>query len=147
MVKYHEMKEIVAALLLWIGANTDYNIQVSHPTIIFMPQSQMEKIYYGEHEPIGTLYGFYNMKEDFIVLQDIWNKNSPWHMSVLLHELIHYVQDQNNIQFQCNAEMERESWPLQQKYLKEIHNFEWDYDGLWHMMVSTCPDPYNGATN
>jgi hypothetical protein len=44
-------------------------------------------------------------------------------------------------------EMEQMSWPLQQEYLMEVHNFEWDYDGLWHLMVSNCPDIYNGATD
>ena len=44
----------------------------------------------------------------------------------------------NNIKFECVAEMEKEVWPLQKKYLKEVHNFDWDYDELWYKTVSSC---------
>ena len=39
-----------------------------------------------------------------------------------------------------SAEMEVDAWPLQQQYLKEQHNFEWEYDRLWHLMISQCSD-------
>ena len=44
----------------------------------------------------------------------------------------------NNVRFECVAEMEKEAWPLQQKYLKEVHEFDWQYDKLWYMTVSSC---------
>ena len=39
------MKEILTALLLWIGANSDYNTNIPFPTIIFMEQEKMEQVY------------------------------------------------------------------------------------------------------
>tara|TARA_Y100000748_G_C15325762_1_gene421966 strand:- start:305 stop:730 length:426 start_codon:yes stop_codon:yes gene_type:complete len=141
------MKEIITALLIWIGANTTYNVDVPLPNVYFMDQTQMNHLYYKHHEPIGELHGFYNLEKDFIVLRDTWDRRDAWHLSVLLHELIHYVQDMNNIQYECNMEMEKDSWPLQKKYLLEVHNYRWEYDGLWHMMVSNCPDIYNGAVD
>ena len=141
------MKEILVALLLWIGSNSDYNTDVPFPTILFMEQEKMEQMFYQGIKKHGELHGFYHTEKNFIVLPDTWDRRKPWDLSVLLHELIHYVQDTNNIEFKCNMEMERLSWPLQQKYLIEVHNFKWDYDGLWHMMVSNCPDIYNGAVD
>ena len=141
------MKEILTALLLWIGANSDYNTNIPFPTIIFMEQEKMEQIYYQGREPVGELHGFYDTQKDVIILQDTWDRRDPWDLSIMLHELVHYVQDINEIQFQCNREMEKQSWPLQQKYLLEVHSYTWDYDGLWHMMVSNCPDMYNGAVD
>ena len=32
------MKTLIAFLLIWIGAETDYNVKVPHPNIIQMPQ-------------------------------------------------------------------------------------------------------------
>ena len=141
------MKEILIGLLLWIGSNSHYNTNIPAPTVIFMNEQEMNKVYYKGQEPVGELHGFYNLEQDVIILKDTWDRRNPWDLSILLHELVHYVQDMNDIQFQCNMEMEKMSWPLQQKYLIEVHNFEWDYDGLWHMMVSNCPDIYNGATD
>ena len=46
----------------------------------------------------------------------------------------------NNVKFVCVAEMEKEVWPLQQKYLKEVHEFDWDYDKLWYKTISSCEE-------
>ena len=59
---------------------------------------------------------------------------------LILHELLHYIQDMNNVKFGCVAEMERDVWPLQQKYLKEVHEFDWDYDKIWYMIISSCEE-------
>jgi len=134
------MKEILIALMLWIGANTNYNTDVPLPSIEFKSQIEMENLYYGERpKREGELYGFYNIAKDVIVLPDTWDKNKPFDLGLLVHEMIHYLQDVNNIQFNCTAEMEVDSWPLQKQYLESVHNYHWEYDGLWHLMVSTCP--------
>ena len=64
----------------------------------------------------------------------------PWDMGVLVHEMVHYLQDVNGIEFSCVNEMERDAWPIQKKYLKEMHDFEWNYDELWYFVISTCED-------
>ena len=138
MVKYYQMKEILVALLLWIGTNSNNNTDISLPTVLFMEQEQMESVYYVDQNRSGHLYGFYNIEKDIIVLPDTWDRNDPWHLSVLLHELVHYVQDINGIKFQCTAEMEKDSWPLQKQYLANEHEYHWEYDALWHMVISTC---------
>ena len=44
------------------------------------------------------------------------------------------------MKFACTKEMERDVWPIQKNYLMKVHNFDWDYDELWYMVISTC-DP------
>jgi len=134
------MKEIIMALIIWIGANTNYNIDVPEPTILFVTQDKMEEAYYysGEKYEGVTLHGFYDIKLDLIILPDTWDKTKPWDLSVLLHEVIHYLQDINQIDYDCVNQMEKDAWPLQKQYLKEQHNFDWDYDKLWHLLTSTC---------
>ena len=137
------MKEIITSLLIWLGANSDFNVNMDIPVVLFLPQDQMEQRYFGDTENHGELHGFYDIEQNIIILPNTWDRRDPWDLSVLLHEMIHYVQDQNETEFNCTAEMEKDSWPLQQKYLLEIHNFKWDYDKLWYLMVSSCSDPFN----
>ena len=137
------MKEIITALLIWLGANSDFNVNMDIPVVLFLPQDQMEQRYFGDTENHGELHGFYDIEKNIIILPNTWDRRDPWDLSVLLHEMIHYVQDQNETEFNCTAEMEKDSWPLQQKYLLEIHDFKWDYDKLWYLMVSSCSDPFN----
>ena len=137
------MKEIITALMIWLGANSDFNVNMDIPTVIFLPQDQMEQQYYGgkKHSDIN-LHAFYDTENDIIVLPDTWDRREPWDLSVLLHEIIHYVQDQNEVRFNCVQEMEVKTWPLQQKYLQQVHDVDWDYDLLWHHMVSHCTNGY-----
>ena len=134
------MKEIIMALMIWIGANTNYNVDVPAPMFWFLTQDQLEQAYYGEENYEGTiLYGFYDITLNLIILPDTWDRTDPWDQSVLLHEMIHYLQDVNQIEYPCIEEMEKDTWPLQKQYLKEEHNFDWDYDKLWHLLISSCP--------
>ena len=134
------MKEILMALMIWIGANTNYNIDVPLPSVEFKTQVEMESLYYGkQRKGEGELYGFYNLKKNIIILPDTWDSTRPFDLGLLLHEIIHYLQDINDVQFGCVAEMEFDAWPLQKQYLENVHSFHWEYDGLWHLMISQCP--------
>ena len=133
------------ALMIWIGANTNYNVDVPAPMFWFITQDQLERAYYGGEKYEGvTLHGFYDTKLDLIILPDTWDRTDPWDQSLLLHEIIHYLQDMNGTKYICLEEMEKDTWPLQKQYLKEEHNFDWEYDKLWHLLISTCPSagPY-----
>lgn len=137
------MKEILTALMIWIGANSNLDTNHDIPVVLFLTHEQMEQMYYGEYEhEKDSLHGLYDIEDDVIILPDTWDRRKPWDLGVLLHEMVHYLQDQNDIKFACMANMEREAWPLQKKYLSEIHGVDWQYDDLWHHMISTCRDGY-----
>ena len=133
------MKSVIAAMLLFIGANTDYNVDLQHPVITQLPQAELERIYsHGKGMKGSELHAFYDTKADIIYLPDTFNIHDAWHKGILLHELLHYVQDQNDAKFACKAAMESEAWPLQRKYLLERHGLKWDYDELWFRVISAC---------
>ena len=133
------MKELLVTLMLWIGANTNYNVNVPLPEIIRMDKAPLEYQYFqGDIPRDSDIHGFYNLKDKKIYIRGEYPLEHPWSQGLILHEVIHYLQDMNNIKFECVAEMEKEVWPLQKKYLKEVHNFDWDYDELWYKTVSSC---------
>tara|TARA_B100001094_G_scaffold95086_1_gene91003 strand:+ start:2556 stop:2987 length:432 start_codon:yes stop_codon:yes gene_type:complete len=136
------MKELILSLFLFISAETSYNTDLPIPNIVFLPEADLVKMYVGdenkEHNP-DDLWAFYSLENKSIYLRDTWDQYNAWNKSILLHELIHYVQDMNGAKFSCIQEMEKESWPLQQKYLRQYHGVNWDYDQLWFLMISTCP--------
>ena len=134
------MKAIIAAMLLWIGANTGYNVDLPQPTIIQLDQDALEYAYTrgrGMSKSV-ELHGFYDSPTDTIYLPKTFDIHNAWHKGILLHELVHYVQDMNKVKTQCNAELEKDAWPLQQKYLLEMHGVEWNYDVMWFKMISNC---------
>ena len=46
------MKELLMALMLWIGANTDYNVDLSLPEIIRMDKAPLEYQYFKGTAPV-----------------------------------------------------------------------------------------------
>ena len=136
------MKEILTALMIWLGANTPFSTNFDVPQVIFLPQEQLEHMFYGDnkYEP-EQLHGMYNKEVDIIFLPDDWDRENPWDMGVLLHEMVHYLQDMKNMEFACSREMEKMAWPIQQFYLEKVHNYTWNYDKLWFLVVSSC-DPH-----
>ena len=134
------MKEILTALMIWLGANTAFDTNHDIPKVLFLTQTQMEELYYPEDQDKfpNQLHGLYDKQSDTIILPDTWDRRKPWDLGVLLHEMVHYLQDMNDHKFGCTAEMERDAWPIQQRYLKERHDYDWDYDGLWYAVISTC---------
>ena len=123
------MKEILTALMIWISANTYYNTDHPLPNVVFLPQEEMNKMY--------------DKEKDIIILPDTWDSRDAWSQGVLVHEMIHYYQDQNKMTYNCTQEMEKDAWPIQQFYLKKVHNYDWDYDQLWYIMISACSDPFS----
>jgi len=134
------MKSVIAFMLLWIGANTDYNVDLPHPTVVMMTQTELEQRYGNDHGPGGgALKGFYSTKSNTIYINKDFDIHDPWKKSVLFHELMHYVQDQNGFTANCVQEWEKEVYPLQKKYMLEVHGLNWDYDPMWYKLISTCP--------
>ena len=118
MVKYGQMKEILTALMIWLGANTTLDTNHDIPKVVFLPQDKMEQLYYiDEPEKLpNELHGLYDTESDTIILRDTWDRRKAWDMGVLIHEMVHYLQDMNDVDFQCTAQMEKDAWPIQQKY-------------------------------
>ena len=92
------MKELIAFLLLWIGAETNYNVNLETPRVVQLTQQELNTMYYTEDaHPSGPLHAFYDPKTDTIYLNKYFNIHDPFQKGVLLHELIHYVQDSNDV--------------------------------------------------
>ena len=138
------MKELIAVLLMWIGQSTMYNVDIPHPDVVMLPPQELNEQYaatmLNKTSHIEELWAYYNTKTQTIYLRADFRQYDPWDKSILLHELLHHVQYHNRMKYKCINQMEEEAWPLQKKYLKDFHNINWDYDMLWYLMISTCPN-------
>ena len=136
------MKTLIAFLLIWIGTETNYNVDLPHPEIRLLSQVELERVYYGDNKnPTGQLHAFYDPEKNLIYLNENFNIHDAFDKGVLLHELLHYVQDMNGAvgtKFECIRETELEVYPLQKKYLLEVHGVVFDYDELFVKLSATC---------
>ena len=63
------MKELIAALLLFISAETNYNTDLPMPNIVHLDQKELEEKYYKNTQGSGDkLYAFYGLEDDTCLL-------------------------------------------------------------------------------
>jgi len=80
--------------------------------------------------------GFYDPERLKVFLVRPWDPADTFDVSVLLHELIHYRQEQYD--WRCVAEMERPAYRLQEEWLTE-QGVEYDFNWLVIYRLSRCP--------
>ncbi len=120
------MTEVIMALLVWIGANSDYEVDFPQPIVVMTTLGNMCQIFGIEDKQrceTSGLKGFYNEKETIFLGADFDAQDSH-HVSRLLHELVHYIQYKNGKgKSRCRGEIEVEAYDLQDKW-RELHGLE-----------------------
>jgi hypothetical protein len=113
------MRDLMVALLTWIGGNTGYNVDLDLPNIVFTARHNM-CAQYGINRvstcDASGLKAFYDKRETiyFGLKFDATDRDD---MGRLLHELVHYVQWANGRpQDTCLGELELEAYDLQDRW-------------------------------
>jgi hypothetical protein len=87
------LKALIASLLAWMNIHAGYQLPAQHPEIISVPHTVLEQMACTGPCPIMGLY-----PDDGVVYldEDLSLETNACAQSVLLHELVHYVQDVND---------------------------------------------------
>ena len=64
-----------------------------------------------------TVVAVYDMKSKTIFLSDDWVGESPQDQSVLVHEIVHHLQNLAQLKFECPAAREKMAYMAQEKWL------------------------------
>ncbi len=87
------MKVLIASLLAWINVHSGYQLPAQTPEIVSVPHTVLERMACKEPCPIMGLY-----PDDGVIYldEDMALETNACAQSILLHELVHYVQDVND---------------------------------------------------
>jgi len=147
------MGELVAALLLWIGAHTAYPVEgIPLPEVRLVSAREITAEYYAEaqlsayerpevDERIWALYDMEGGANGIVYVVNDQPLDDVLFQERLLHELVHHVQRVNGAydRFLCRAQGEREAYLLGGKFLKERHAEDpLPNRNFWAAMYSRC---------
>ncbi|HLF59156.1 MAG TPA: DUF6647 family protein [Alphaproteobacteria bacterium] len=112
-------KVIVASLLAWIGAHTNYTVPAGAPMVALVPHAFIAELACAEECPALGVYPDGNV---VYIDQDLQIDTNVCAQSVLLHELVHYLQDRDgrflNVPPAIRSRLrEHEAYAVQQAYL------------------------------
>lgn len=114
------MKAIVVSLLAWLGAHTDYPPAHEAPAVALVPHSFIEDLACGSPCDVLGVYPDGNL----VYIDSALNvETNVCARSVILHELVHYLQDRNHRYLNLPSVMrwhvrEVEAYALQRQYLQ-----------------------------
>ena len=133
------MKELIIALLAWVGAETGLTVPAP-PPVVLVPEARMLELAAGSSD----VKAMYMRDEGTIYLRDDWGIADLRCRATLLHELVHHVQIVNRVPVACPAEREREAYRLTLKWLREQGAKDpyavLDIDEFTIIFLSICPE-------
>jgi hypothetical protein len=83
----------------------------------------------------------YNDQTKTIYLSDKWTGTTPSELSVLVHEMVHHLQNEAGTTFECPAEREKLAYEAQDKWLRLFgRNLEAEFEinGLALLVSTSC---------
>src|SRR5262249_30358602 len=86
-----------------------------------VPKRELSELYYRSRDEDRSfrLQAFYNFANASIYLLDDWRPTELYDQSVLIHELVHHLQQKNGVKMRCPAALEQQAYDLQITWLRE----------------------------
>jgi hypothetical protein len=110
---------LLETLALWLGANYDLPAEAEPPALATLPDRQLAEMRYGPGARVapGEVVAVYDDATRTIYLGEAWRGRTPAGISVLVHELVHHLQNAAGQRFACPGEREAVAYRAQDAWL------------------------------
>lgn len=126
-------RPFLAAIATWLSAEFGLPAFDRHPRIEFVPPQRLAALRYGGLLPPATTQNgrsdqeaealsrdtlaIYSDSERTIYLSSAWTGKSPADLSVVVHEMVHHIQNLAGLRFECPQEREKVAYAAQERWL------------------------------
>lgn len=154
----HPTRSSLVTIAGWVSANSDLPNADEPPRVELVPPAELQRLRYkgllphqwqvvgGEHSTPRPEYqrkvvAVYDDATATIYLPDSWTGSSPADESVLVHEMVHHLQNRAGLKYECNGAREKSAYLAQKKWL-EAHGLnledEFQVDMFTIVTSSSC---------
>ena len=153
------MDALLTAIVIWLSSNYDLPATFEHPHIERVPSIEMATLPYknllmSRRREVSVIEGqetsfermrhvvaLYNDQTKTIYLSNRWAGRTPGELSVLVHELVHHLQNEAGLTYECPAEREKLAYEAQDKWLglfgRSLER-EFEINGLALLISTSC---------
>lgn len=146
------MDTLLTAIMLWLCANYGLAEYRQHPQVEVVPHSHLIAV---KHGPIGDFIGssgqtdghhphlaaIYDDAARKIYLPDGWTGQTAADLSVLVHEMVHHLQNTGGMRYPCPQARERLAYEAQDQWLRLYGTSletEFGIDPMTRLVRTTC---------
>jgi hypothetical protein len=128
------MNALMTAIVLWLSANFGLPASFDHPKIEFVPAGKIvalrnkglldaARLEPGKGENSGLNSGqrdvvaVYETRTNTVYLREGWTGDTPAELSILVHEMVHHLQNVGGQKFDCPQAREQAAYDAQERWL------------------------------
>ena len=122
-------------IVTWLSVNLGLPAIYEHPRIEFVSQAEMQALPAAEHYPRGradsasrthynrsyragsNIQALYDDRTRTIYLSSDWEGATPAELSILVHEMVHHLQNAGGLKYECAQAREKPAYRAQDKWL------------------------------
>lgn len=153
------MQELLAVLVTWISVTTGMPVVDNHPRIVRANAAEMIALRFeraaqgfGQHVDVqiagpaspdheADLHAVYDDQTRTIYLAHEWTGATPAESSILVHELVHHVQNVVGQKYGCAEAREKPAYHAQARWLELFGTSleqEFDFDPMTLLVCTNC---------
>jgi hypothetical protein len=153
------MQTLLTVLVTWLSINFGLPANYDHPQVETVTSARMAAVRYrglasdrqtqvaveaGRSAPSEfgqEVYAVYDDTKRIIYLHTGWSTDSPADVSVLVHELVHHLQNVAGMKFACPQEREKAAYDAQRAWLERSGRTlegEFEIDPLTVLVRTNC---------
>ena len=150
---------LLTAVVTWIAANFDLPRDYDHPQVKLVPAVEITLLRYQAFTPAQRrevpsspreiaagshpreVVAVYDDRTKTVFLPDTWTGATPADLSVLVHEMVHHLQNSAHMKYECPGAREQLAYAAQDKWLKLFGRdlaSEFDIDAFTLKVTTTC---------
>ena len=113
------MEGLLTAIVTWLAINFGLPENYHHPKIERMPAALIAELHYGTTELNlrRKVFAIYDDGTKKIILPHNWTGRTAAELSVLVHEMVHHLQNVGEIGYECAAAREKIAYAAQDRWL------------------------------
>jgi hypothetical protein len=146
------MDALLTAIVVWLSTNFGLPANFESPRIRFASSAELNFPLKGSvgseakkqtptAEGSSDIVSFYSMESKTIYLADGWTGKTPAGLSILVHEMVHHLQNVGQLKFECPQAREELAYQAQDRWLHLFgHDLERDFelDGFSILVKTKC---------
>jgi hypothetical protein len=127
-----QMEALLTAIVLWLSINFPLPANLNHPGIKFVSAAEMITVRtdVSASEISSDIVALYSNESKTIYLMDGWTGKTPAELSILVHEMVHHLQNVGQLKFVCQKNAK--NWRIRHRIAGYIYssaiwsaNFRW----------------------
>ena len=121
----------------WLVVNVGLPPTEALPRVELVSAARMSEVRRDQRD----VHASYDDVDGVIYLSEGWSAASPAHVSILVHETVHHLQNVAGLTYACPQERERVAYEAQALWLEMLERNladEFDIDPMTRLVLTTC---------